>query len=278
MKLSIDGYSYHGLLNDGMMDIFHYLETVKYRHGVDAVGIWNGFFPGQRAPHLAHVDGNEPELGATGSRLDPMFVSKLKSAVKTRGMKIPNIAADWCSVWDDDPSVREENYQNALVHIRAAADLGAQSLRIDWGVRRTDLTSEEFAFIAERYREYSTIASETGMLVGPENHFGASLQVEFQIKMADAVNSPFYGILLHMGHWEGKHADEGDTLAAPYAMHTHVSQAIADNKLEERLIPLIKADYSGYWGIEHHSAKNEYVMVEWQLARVKRALTSLGIE
>lgn len=278
MKLSIDGYSYHGLQNAGMMDIFHYLETVKYRHGVDAAGIWNGFFPGQRATHLAEIQGNQPELSAADTTLDSSFISKLKEAVLSRAMKIPNIAADWCGVWDDDPIARDANHQNALTHLKAAAALGASSLRIDWGVRREFLTDAEFDFIADRYREYAAIASETGLLVGPENHYGASLQVELQLKMADAVNSPFYGILLHMGHWEGKYADEGDTLIAPYTMHTHISQHIADNNPERQLAPLVKAEYTGYWGIEHHSGKNEYIMVNWQLARIVRALSALGIQ
>jgi hypothetical protein len=35
---------------------------------------------------------------------------------------------------------------------------------------------------------------------------------------------------------------------------------------------LLDAGYQGYWGVEHHSGKNEYAEVNWQVACVGRAL------
>jgi len=35
---------------------------------------------------------------------------------------------------------------------------------------------------------------------------------------------------------------------------------------------LLDAGYSGYWGVEHPSAKNEYAEVAYQLAEVRRVL------
>lgn len=45
MRISILSYSFRGLLEAGMMDVFGYLETCKYRYGLDAADIWRG------APH-----------------------------------------------------------------------------------------------------------------------------------------------------------------------------------------------------------------------------------
>ena len=39
MKLSIASYSFHGLLDEGKMDVFGYLETIRYRYGLDAADI-----------------------------------------------------------------------------------------------------------------------------------------------------------------------------------------------------------------------------------------------
>lgn len=36
-----------------------------------------------------------------------------------------------------------------------------------------------------------------------------------------------------------------------------------------------EAGYEGYWGVEHHSAHNEYAEVEWQLGTVRRAASHL---
>jgi sugar phosphate isomerase/epimerase len=41
---------------------------------------------------------------------------------------------------------------------------------------------------------------------------------------------------------------------------------------------LLAAGYQGYWGVEHHSAKNEYAEVACQLAEVRRVLAKLATE
>ena len=55
LKLSIDSYSFHKHLEDGVMDIFHYFEAVRYRFGIHAVGIWNGFFQSLEEGYLKKV-------------------------------------------------------------------------------------------------------------------------------------------------------------------------------------------------------------------------------
>ena len=45
MKISIASYAFHGLLAEGKMDVFGYLESCKYRYRVDAADIWNGMLP-----------------------------------------------------------------------------------------------------------------------------------------------------------------------------------------------------------------------------------------
>jgi len=64
-------------------------------------------------------------------------------------------------------------------------------------------------------------------------------------------------------------------MAAPWTMHTHVDARITATCLEEKMRILLDAGYTGYWGVEHHSAKNEYAEVEWQVAEVRRMLTRL---
>jgi hypothetical protein len=42
VKISIISYAFYGLQGAGMMDAFGYLESVRYRYGLDAADIWNG--------------------------------------------------------------------------------------------------------------------------------------------------------------------------------------------------------------------------------------------
>jgi sugar phosphate isomerase/epimerase len=59
---------------------------------------------------------------------------------------------------------------------------------------------------------------------------------------------------------------------APHTIHTHVDARIVGTCLEDKMKILLDAGYQGYWGVEHHSAWNEYSEVASQLATVRRQL------
>ena len=253
MKISIASYSFHGLTGLGMMDIFGYLETVKYRYRLDAADIWSGTLGSIEQEHL----------------------TKVRQALADRELTVANYHVDGVHVWEDDPVKRGRNYEGALAHLEAAAYLGAQTVRIDMGGAGEALTDEQLAHVIDRYREYAEIAARHGYTVGPETHWGPSLVPEVQKAVHDGVNHPNYGVLLHIGHFvEGRETD-GDLVVAPWATHTHVDARITRTCLKEKVQLLLDAGYQGYWGVEHHSAHNEYAEVEWQLAEVKRCLSEL---
>jgi sugar phosphate isomerase/epimerase len=250
MKVSIASYSFHGLIGAGMMDIFGYLETVKYRYNLDAADIWAG----------------------TIGTLDPDRITQVKQALTERELVLANYHVDGVHVWEDDPDKREANYRGALAHLQAAAFLGAQTVRIDLGGSGDDLTDEQIAFAGDRYREYAEFGAAHGFTVGPETHWGPSLNPQVQKRVYEAVNHPAYGVLLHISHFIDGHEDEGDCLVAPWANHTHVDARVTRTCLAEKMRLLLDAGYTGYWGVEHHSAQNEYFEVACQLAEVQRTL------
>lgn len=252
-RLSVEGYSFHGLLEEGKMDIFHFFESLKYRYHIDAVGIWNGFF--------------------TSTEDD--YIKKVKEALDEKEITVANLAVDWASIWNDDPEKRESNHKNALRHIRIAEMLGAKSVRIDWGVSRPELTEEETELLVKRYHEYCDMARDAGFVLGTENHAGASRNPHLMKKMIEYINHPSYKILLHAGSWYTD-AEIGDEIVAPYAVHTHIAQKIVETCIDKTLATLKNAGYQGYLGVEHHSGKNEYTMLGWQIATVRRAVATLN--
>jgi len=258
MKISIASYSFHGLIGAGMMDVFGYLETCKYRYRLDAADFWNGLL------------GNDERV-----YLDETFLRKVKEALAEREMVLANYHADGCHVWEDDPDARERNHRSALSHLRAARFLAARTVRIDAGGKGHAWTNEQFDFIVERFREYARIGSEWGCRVGPESHWGPELVPDNMERLARAVDHPGFGILMHIGHWENAPEEEGDRRLAPWTVHTHVDARITRSRLEPAMRTLLDAGYNGYWGVEHHSAKNEYAEVEYQLAEVRRVLAKL---
>jgi len=257
MKISIAAYSFHGLREAGMMDVFGYLETCKYRYGLDAADFWNGI------------------LGPDAQVFDKAFQRKVRDALDEREMVLANYHADGCHVWEDDPSRREANRAAALGHLEAAAALGAKTVRIDAGGKGHAWTAEQFETIVERFKEYARFAADAGFRVGPESHWGPELVPENMERLAREVDHKAFGVLIHIGHWENSPEEEGDRRIAPWAMHTHVDARVTRTRLEPAMRILLDAGYRGYWGVEHHSGKNEYAEVACQLAEVRRALVRL---
>lgn len=262
MDISIAAYSFHGLHDAGVMDGFGYLESIKYRYGLDTADFWNGI------------------LGPDEVVFQPDYRRKLNEALAEREMSVANYHADGCHVWEDDPEQRDAHYKSALSHLRFAEAIGAKTVRIDAGGRGDAWTEEQFDLIVGRMREYAEIGWSAGFRVGPESHWGPELVPDNMERLARAVDHPGFGVLIHLGHWENATEEEGDRRLAPWAMHTHVDARVTRTRLEPAMRILLDAGYQGYWGVEHHSGKNEYAEVAYQLAEVRRVLSRmrLGVE
>lgn len=250
MNISIAGYSVHGLLAEGKIDVFGYLESCRYRYGLGTADLWNGLLP----------------------TLDDDFVLKVRQAIDERELTLVNYHADGCHVWEDDPATRAAHRELALRHLRVAALLGAKTVRIDTGGPLEAMTSEQRDVLAKTFGEYAAFGRDHGFSVGPETHWGISLLADNMEQIARDVADPHYGILLHIGHWEKGDPDEGDRRLAPYTIHTHVDARTTNTCLAEKMAMLLDAGYTGCWGVEHHSAQNEYAEIAVQLAMVRRVL------
>jgi len=257
-KISIAGYSFHGALAAGTMDVFGYLETCRYRYHLDTADLWCG------------VLGNDPEL-----YLQPEFLRQVRDAMDERGLTLVNYHADGCHVWDDDPAVRESHASLAKRHLAAAEYLGAATVRIDTGGVDRNWTAEQFDLIASTFKTWARRAHDSGYAIGPETHWGATNYPDNMLALAAAVDSPGYGILLHLGKDTTGSPDDYDRQLAPLAIHTHIDARTTYNRIDDALAILYEAGYTGCLGVEHHSAANELIEVEAQLAFVRRSAHNL---
>lgn len=249
-NISIASYSFNGLRKEGKIDLFGYLESCKYRYGLQTADIWNGMLLSTEEDYLR----------------------KVKEALEEKELKLVNLCVDWADLWHDDREQREELRRNALAHLRAAEYLGARTMRLDFGVRdQTDLTEEQFDCIVSGYKEYSEFAYNAGFKVGPENHYGAQLYPDVMQRVSEAVDHPAYGILLHFNRWRSD-IENGDRRVAKYIMHTHLDANNMMNRVEECLSILRDAEYKGCLGLEYNAPGDQYAEVEWLLSSVKRAL------
>lgn len=247
MNIAIASYSFHGLLREGKIDLFGYLESCKFRYHVQSADIWSGIIPS----------------------LDEDFLKKVKEGLEERELVLANLCVDGPDTWNDDPSVREKHYQEALAYLKAADFLGAKTVRINSAGKGDTFTEEQFDYIVKRFHEYAQFAYNHGFKAGPENHWGPESVPENMKRICEAVDHPGFGMLLHF------RGNEKDALMAPWAMHTHISWDIAENHLEESLKMLKNVEYKGYYSVEHHSAKDEYYMVAIQLAKIRNGVFQL---
>ena len=250
MNVAIASYAFHGLFRENRIDLFGYLESCKYRYGLQTADIWNGMLVS----------------------LENSYLLKVKEALAERELTLVNLCIDGPHIWEDDPTVRENHYQLALDYLQVAELLGAKTVRIDAGVREDTFTDEQFEGIAKRFREYAQRAYDNGYKVGPENHWGAEAVPENMKRLCEAVDHPGFGVLLHF------RGNAGDALMAPWAMHTHISWGIVEDSLVESLTMLRDTGYQGCWSVEFHDAKNEYASAAAQLAKVRWLLEQWRLE
>ncbi len=118
--ISIAGYSFHGALDDGVIDIYGYLEACRFRYQLDTADIWCGLL------------GPDPDVYLQEDNL-----LKVRAAMGERGLTLVNYHADGCHIWENDPAERSRMRALADRQIAAAELLGARTVRIDAGGRRT---------------------------------------------------------------------------------------------------------------------------------------------
>ena len=262
LRVSMLSYSFHGLVKAGMMDIFHFFESCKYRYGLDAADLWNGMF----------------------TSTDDDFIAKVHSAIEDRGLVIPNIAVDGAHIMhagDDNPAelrAKQDRY------MEIAKRLGVGFVRFDAGPymlnnrkEEDGWTNEEFDFIVKRYKELAQFAYDNGFKAGAEVHWGPERHWVHMEKLIKAVDHKGFGICMHFGGWGGTPEENlvAEKAAAKYIAHTHIPwDCCEDPNLPARLAVLRDAGYTGYYSIEQHSGQNEYNLVEAQLGKVKTVLTS----
>lgn len=259
--LAVASYSFHGLREAGMLDVFGYLALLRDRYKVPSADIWTGFLP-------------EPDAE---DKLDESFIRKVRSALDANGLTLANLCVDGPYVWDADVDRRALHKKRMLSYIRAAGLLGAKTVRIDFGgAAGQPMSGEAFEYIVAAYREYCAICGDLGMRIGPENHWGWDRVPKYLREVKEAVASPHYGHLFHFGNFDGDIA-EGEEVAVSYAMHTHISATML-GEAKRIIARLAESGYSGVYSVEHHSGKHEAERTECQLGAVRAIAAELREE
>ena len=249
MRLSVLSYSFRGMLEQGTIDVFGYLEACKYRYNLSIADIWNGFL----------------------TSMEEGYLKKVREGLDERELELADLCADGVTVWENDPARRQKTYEYALANLKAAEILGAQFVRLDAGGSGLTWTDEQFDHIVKRYKEYARFAHDHGFMVGAESHWGPETVWANMQKLFHAVDHPAFGVSCHIGGWHGTQAekDQADREAAPWICHTHFAWNIVEGPLEEKMKTLYDAGYQGSYSAEFHAGRHEYAHVAIQLAKMR---------
>jgi len=264
-RISILSYSFLGLFRAGKMDVFGYLESCRFRYGLDAANIWNGML----------------------TSMDEDYLKKVREGLDERNLSLCVLTTDGTHVWDPDPAVRAKNRTAALANLNAARILGAEFMRLDaGGPAANDRTppaakewpTEAFDGIVKAYREYAQYAADHGFKMGPENHWGPEgIWPNMQKLYKSVAPHPGFGMSVHMSQWQGTQVekDRADSESAPWIVACHMDNTTCSGPLVEKMTLLRNAGYKGWYVVENHSnGQNEFFTTGVQVAQVRAVLQS----
>jgi sugar phosphate isomerase/epimerase len=249
---SIGAWSFHALFNTGKMDLFGYLESIKYRYRLNHADIWGGML-------LSTEDS---------------YIKSIQETLDEKELSVACLNVDGAQVWHDDPAIREKNYQEALLYLDIARRWGVQAIRIDMGINSLEMTNEQLDFCVKRYKEYAQFAQDHGFRVGPQTHQPASQAPQNLKRINDELSSPGFGIVLNVSRWMVD-KEKGDEIVAPFTMHAQFDRAFVDfsgPELLQKVQVLRKGGYQGSWSLEFRGGVNEYLEVEHDLLTLRRAV------
>ena len=257
LKLSLNAYSFNGPLRAGTMTLDDVIRFCA-EQGVDGLDATGYYMPGY--PKVPDDD----------------YIYALKRTAFVNGVSISGTGArnDFST---PDAAARKVDVQLVKSWIEVASKLGAPVLRIFSGkeVPAGHTFDEVLAWMASDVKECVDHGRKHGVIVGLQPHADFLQTAEQTIRLVNAVNSEWFGVILDIGSLQ-----QGDPYAEieklmPYAVSWQVKEMVTSGKTTmpvdlKRLKGLIdRGGYRGFLPIESLYAKNSSEGVAKFVAQVK---------
>jgi sugar phosphate isomerase/epimerase len=278
MDFSIASYSFHRLLRDGKQDMFKYITDSKDL-GCAYLDPWNGHL----APLVQESDAiktNANPIQDTFSDAGLAYAARVKAAVEAAGLPVSCLAIDGAHIYEPTPEARAINRSAAWRWLEIAQKLGAEQIRIDSG-GDVALTEEQFDIVVEGLKDVVKRASDMGITVGIENHWGGSKRADNVVRMLKAVDG--LTLLFDSCNFPKEEWDYSWDLCAPYARSVHIKAFEFDAAGNDPTVDiprvvriLVEAGYKNCWGIESVPRDgDEYGAVKKTMALIQRSVEAL---
>jgi len=264
VRLGLNAYSFNEPLRAGTLTLDDLVDYCA-QHGLDGLDATGYYFPGYpKAP-------------------DDAFLHRLKRRAFLNGVTISGtgVRNDFAV---DDPPARQRDVRMVKDWIEAAAKLGATVVRIFSGLKVPDGGTFErtLEWMVPDIKACVEHGRQHGVLVGLQNHHDFVKTANETIRIVEAVNSEWFGVVLDIGSLR-----QGDPYAeieklVPYAVSWQLKELVWYGEKEVptdvgRIKAVIdKAGYRGFLPIETLGAGDPRVKVARFLADVRRAFAAPG--
>ena len=238
LKLSLNAYSFNKELLNGSMSIDDMLEFCAAQ-GLKAVDITGYYFKG-----YPRVPSDEVIYGVKRKAFD--------LGLEICGTGVRN------DFTHPDEAARRENVQLVKDWIGVSQKLGGQTIRIFSGTQEpAGYTRDQiFKWVVDSIRECVDYGKAHGIVVALQNHDDFIKTAADTIQIMEAIQSPWYGLMLDIGSF--RTADPYDEISQTikYAVTWQIKEKVYSHGKEvdvdpERLVRLIKkSDFRGYLPLE----------------------------
>jgi sugar phosphate isomerase/epimerase len=227
---------------------------------------------------------------------DPSYLQKLKRHAFVNGLDLICLSIHQNFV-SPDPGIRQKNIDHTLHCIELAYAMGIPCIRLNsgrWGTvtsfdRLMELRGEEpplegytdddaFGWCIDSIRKCLPKAEESGVILALENHWGLTRSAEGVLRIVNAIDSPWLGILMDVGNFLDEPYDSLKILA-PRAVFVHAKTYYGGGEwytldLDYKRIAKILADvnFSGYVSLEFEGKENPDIGVPRSIALLRGAL------
>ena len=229
-RIGLNAYSFNAPLRAGTMtleDVVHYCA----QHSIDAVDPTGYYFPG-----YPQVPSDE-------------VIFRLKRTAHWNGVSLSGtgVRNDFAVA---DREARKRDVQMVKEWIEVAAKLGAPVLRVFSGARQPEGHSfdEAMEWMVADFRECAAHAARCGVILGLQNHNDFVKTSAQAIRIIDAVDSEWFGLILDIGSLRTNEVYGEIEKLVPYAVSWQLKEEV--NTGVKTDLAKVKAiiDRSGYRG------------------------------
>lgn len=208
LQLALNAYSFNAPLRAGALTLFDVVDFCA-RHQIAALDATGYYFPGYPATPPAR------------------YLADLKRHAFVQGVTIhgTGVRNDFATA---DAAQRAADLTLVKRWTDAAAQLGAAVIRVFGGrpLPAGETFETAFARMVPLFREAAAYGSERGVIIGLQNHNEVIKTAAQAIRIAEAVNSPWFGIVLDIGSLrQGDPYREIEALI-PYAVSWQVKESV----------------------------------------------------